>query len=58
MIIICSKNGENTTGIISTTNFTDFTDKAGDGWYDLQGRKLQGKPSQKGVYIYIMVISE
>ena len=23
-----------------------------DVWYDLQGRKLEGKPSEKGVYIY------
>ena len=21
-------------------------------WYDLQGRKLPGKPTQKGIYIY------
>ena len=39
-------NGE-TTGIISTT---DFTDKAG-AWYTLDGRKLQGKPMQRGIYI-------
>jgi hypothetical protein len=38
-----------TTGISSTTNYTNFTnDKA---WYDLQGRKLDGKPSKSGVYI-------
>jgi hypothetical protein len=23
-----------------------------DTWYDLQGRKLSGKPTQKGIYIY------
>ena len=22
-----------------------------DEWYDLQGRKLEGKPTQKGIYI-------
>ncbi|MBR2151125.1 MAG: hypothetical protein IKH01_07025 [Prevotella sp.] len=22
------------------------------GWYDLQGRRLDGKPAQKGIYIY------
>lgn len=21
-------------------------------WYDLQGRKLSGRPTQKGIYIY------
>ena len=42
-------NEEETTGIISTTNYTN---SAGAGWYDLSGRKLQGKPTAKGVYIY------
>jgi hypothetical protein len=40
------------TGIISTTNLTNYTNSAGAGWYDLQGRKLQAKPTKKGVYIY------
>ena len=39
-----------TTGIISNTDFTDSTDKAGE-WYSLDGRKLQGKPTEKGLYI-------
>ncbi|MBQ3360714.1 MAG: hypothetical protein IJR02_11395 [Bacteroidaceae bacterium] len=38
------------TGILSTTDDTDFTD-FDDAWYDLSGRKLSGKPSQRGVYI-------
>ena len=38
------------TGILSTTDDTDFTD-SDDAWYDLSGRKLSGKPSQRGVYI-------
>jgi hypothetical protein len=33
---------------IATTDFTDYTD--GD-YYDLNGRKLQGVPTKKGVYI-------
>ena len=33
---------------ITTTDFTDYTD--GD-YYDLNGRKLQGVPTKKGVYI-------
>ena len=33
---------------ISTTNFTNYTNEA---WYDLNGRKLNGKPNRKGVYI-------
>ncbi len=40
------------TGIISTTNLTNYTNSAGAGWYDLQGRKLQAKPTKKGVYIH------
>ena len=39
--------GGDTTGI-SNTDFTDETD--GD-YYDLNGRKLQGMPTKKGVYI-------
>ena len=39
------------TGILSTTDDTDFTD-FDDAWYTLDGRKLSGKPSQRGVYIH------
>ena len=46
-----SNFGEETTGIISTTDFTDYTDKAG-AWYTLHGRKLDKKPTRKGLYIY------
>ena len=35
---------------ITTTDFTDYTDKAG-AWYTLDGRKLQGNPTTKGLYI-------
>ena len=31
---------------------SDVRGKRSDSWYDLQGRKLNGKPSQNGVYIY------
>ena len=44
-------DGEETTGIISNTDRTDYTDKA-DAWYSLDGRKLDGKPNAKGMYIY------
>ena len=40
---------EGTTNILNT-DFTDNTDKAG-AWYTLDGRKLQGMPTQKGLYI-------
>ena len=33
-------------------SFVPIDGLAGDGWYDLSGRKLQGKPRQKGVYIH------
>ena len=39
-----------TTGILSTTNLTNYTNS--DAWYDLSGRKLSGKPTQKGLYIH------
>ena len=38
-----------TTGILSTTNLTNYTNS--DTWYDLSGRRLNGKPTQKGLYI-------
>ena len=41
---------DETTGISSTTNDTnDTNDKA---WYTLDGRKLDGKPTTKGLYIH------
>ena len=40
---------DNTTGIISTTNYTNSTNS--DAWYSLDGRRLQGQPSVKGLYI-------
>lgn len=41
-------NGE-TTGI-TTTDFTDYTDKAG-AWYTVDGKKLDKQPMRKGLYI-------
>jgi hypothetical protein len=38
------------TGIIPTTNFTNYTN-SDDAWYSLDGRKLNGKPTKKGLYI-------
>ena len=34
---------------ITTTNFTDYTDS--DAWYTLDGRKLVGRPTMKGIFI-------
>ena len=44
--------GENdeTTGIISTTNYTNSTNSTG-AWYSIDGRKLDGKPTRNGVYV-------
>ena len=42
---------EETTGIIPTTNFTNYTNSDSDAWYDLSGRKLSGKPTKPGLYI-------
>ena len=41
--------GDEQTGI-AHPDFTDYTDKADD-WYSLDGRKLNGKPTQKGIYV-------
>ena len=37
------------TGIL-TTNFTNFTNSSNE-WYTLDGRKLDGQPTQRGIYI-------
>ena len=42
---------ENTTEIISTTNYTNFTN-SDNSWYSLDGRKLAKKPTAKGLYIH------
>ena len=39
-----------TTGIISVHD-SGFTVNGSDAWYSLDGRKLDGKPTQRGVYI-------
>ena len=43
-------DGENESTGITTTDCTDYTDKAG-AWYDMQGRKVS-KPTKKGMYIH------
>ncbi len=40
---------DETTGIISTTNYTNDTNS--DAWFTLDGRRLSAKPSVKGVYV-------
>ena len=42
--------GGETTGIISV-NGSGFRVNGSDGWYSLDGRRLDGKPSRAGVYI-------
>jgi len=44
------KFGDNEESGITTTNYTNGTNHD-DAWYDLNGRRLSGKPSQKGIYI-------
>ena len=48
MINVDFGDGE-ATGIM-TTDFTDYTDKAG-AWYTVNGVKLAGQPTAKGIYI-------
>ena len=42
---------DETTGIISIDNGQLIIDNSMDAWYSLDGRRLNGKPTQKGVYI-------
>ena len=42
-----------TTGIVGVEHgILNIEHSVAAGWYDLSGRKLSGKPTQKGVYIY------
>ncbi|WP_294748386.1 hypothetical protein [uncultured Prevotella sp.] len=43
---------QGTQTVIGHTDITDITDKADAAWYSLDGRKLEGKPTKKGVYIH------
>ena len=47
--IVLNFDSDVVTGI-TNTDFTDGTDQTG-GWYDLSGRRLTSKPTQKGIYI-------
>ena len=42
--------GDDETTGITTTNDANYTNKT-DAWYDLQGRRVSGKPTAKGIYI-------
>ena len=44
----CAMEINDPTGIAS---MSDVRSQMEDVWYDLQGRKLEGKPTQKGIYI-------
>ena len=39
------------TGIVPIENGQWTMDNSAGAWYDLQGRKLQGKPTRSGVYV-------
>jgi hypothetical protein len=43
--------GDDTTGVEELKNGKMEEWKSYDSYYDLQGRRLQGQPTQKGVYI-------
>ena len=51
-IVLNFEDGTQTTGIIGHTDNTDNTDRADAAWYSLDGRKLDAKPSSKGIYIH------
>ena len=51
--VLKMNGGDNATGIHSIDNGQLTMDNADGAWYGIDGRKLQGKPAKKGVYIYI-----
>jgi hypothetical protein len=55
--IVWLSAGSETTGISDASHLMDngqwiMDNKAGAGWYSLDGRRLSGKPTKKGIYIY------
>ena len=53
--VIMTYRSDSVSGTLSEPTLINFTtiDRYADGsWYDMQGRKLQQRPSMKGVYIF------
>ena len=55
--IVWLSAGIETTGISDASHLMDngqwiMDNKAGAGWYSLDGRRLSGKPTKKGLYIH------
>lgn len=51
--IVLNLGDGQTTGILSVpTDVQDAPSNTLQGWYDLSGRRLEGKPTQRGIYIY------
>ena len=50
-IVMGGDLGEGTTGINNVNDNLNVNDNENGEWYDLNGRKLNGKPAQKGIYI-------
>ncbi len=44
-------NGDHTTDIIGIHSEASTLPAQADGWYTIDGRRLNGKPTQKGIYI-------
>jgi hypothetical protein len=45
-------DGTDATGIVELKNSRIEELNSDDGWYSMDGRRLPGKPAQKGVYIH------
>ena len=45
-------DGDNTTGILEVKGVKEVREVKDDSWYSLDGRRLDGRPSRAGVYIY------
>ena len=50
--IVLNFDGNETTGILSTTNGTNYTNKADAAWYTIDGVRLSAKPTAKGLYVH------
>ena len=44
-------DGNSTTGIVDIEQGMDNIEHSADSWYSLDGRRLNGKPTQRGVYL-------
>ena len=52
IVLNFDEQGTQTTGIIGHTEITETTERADAAWYTIDGVKLSGRPTKKGIYIH------